>query len=120
MCGSFPHRISLDERSSPNEPLLHLETCSAVARVRPGSNRPFIVSPWTWLIATSAGVLVAAGLVAAARKVGLIPLETGSAKTVSADDVSAPESNRPQMGSPQQPSPRFPIVSALCRPAREG
>jgi hypothetical protein len=36
---------------------------------RPGSNRPLGITPWLWLFATLAGVLVGAGLVAAARKV---------------------------------------------------
>jgi hypothetical protein len=48
-------------------------------RARPGSNQPIATSPWLWLFATLAGVLIAAGLVAGARKV----VVTSSARVAS-------------------------------------
>jgi len=60
-------------------------------QTRPGSNQPpaLINTAWVWLFATLAGVLVAAGIVAAARmigssKIGLQkPVYTFNAKTLS-------------------------------------
>src|SRR5262245_12843796 len=86
-----PHRIAPGESDRPlNGSLSQVETSPPLGHVQPGANRPFIISPWTWLISTSAGVLVAVGLVLAAHMTGLMTPGAVTAKAVYVEDASAP------------------------------